>query len=233
MRLTQYFFCAIFITALMLLSFPVCGQDEKSTASGESIKLPDPAMKGKKSFEECVSMRRSLRSFSDAPVSIENISQLLWCAQGITNEKGFRTVPSAGALYPLEIYLVINCPDEKLNHGIYHYRTTDHSLELVKEGDFSQALGTAALKQPSVTSAPVNIVVFAYIERTAKKYKERATQYVHIEVGSVCQNLYLQCESLGLGTVAVGAFFDENVRNIFELDENATPLLIMPVGHRI
>ena len=145
--------------------------------------------------------------------------------------RGFRAAPSAGALYPLEVYVVIGKGGVVgLEPGIYHYNPHTHALELIKEGDYRDELCAACLGQPWVGKAPVSIVITAIYERTMVKYGKRGIRYVHIEVGHVGQNVYLQAVALGLGTVAVGAFYDEEVRKVLGVSENEHPLYVMPVG---
>ncbi len=220
-----------FLFILVIMSFICISISAVADESSGKIKLPKPSTKGKLSFEQCTSQRRSVRKYTDKAVTIAQLSQLLWAAQGITNDRGFRTVPSAGALFPIEIYTVVSNVDD-LKDGVYHYNTKDHSIIRIIDGDKSKELSSAALGQGSVLNAPVNIVITGVIERSAKKYKDRATQYTFIEAGAICQNIYLQCESLGLGTVVVGAFYDDKLIDLLEVDKDEyTPLLIMPVGN--
>jgi len=160
---------------------------------------------------------------------MDEVSQLMWAAQGITHGGERRTVPSAGATYPLEIYVVVNRV-EGLEPGVYHYLNRDHSLEFVKPGSFGKQLSRASLGQGMVEKAAMDIVICAVYERTSGRYGDRAKRYVHMEVGHVGQNIYLQAEVLGLGTVAVGAFSDERVKALLEIDEEV--LYIMPVGRK-
>jgi len=157
------------------------------------------------------------------------VSQLLWAAQGITREGWGRTAPSAGATYPLEIYLVVNRVDG-LESGVYHYLPGEHSLEIREVGEFGRRLRKAALGQEMLEEAAVNVVVAAVYGRTTARYSGRGERYVHIEVGHVGQNIYLQAEALGLGTVAVGAFHDDGVKSLLGIDEEV--LYIMPVGRK-
>lgn len=220
-------------TLLSILILPVfftwftqyCGGDEDM--SSELIKLPEPKMMGEMSLEECLANRRSVRKYADEQLTLEQISQILWAAQGITSEGGGRTAPSAGAKYPLEIYAVVSGV-EGLAEGLYRYKPVEHALLAIRKGDLRKALCASALGQKCVLDAPITIVIAADYERTRKKYGERTERYVHMEVGYSSQNIYLQAESLGLGTVAVGAFEDGKVKDI--LNEKYEPLLLMPVG---
>jgi len=193
----------------------------------KNVELPAPKTQGKISLEEVLWKRKSVRAYSQEPLRLEEVSQLLWAAQGITHDEKRRTAPSAGATYPLEIYLAVNRV-EGLAPGIYHYINKSHSLELTKTGNFGKALRDAALGPDMLETAAVNIVVTAVYERTSLRYGERAPRYVHMEVGHVGQNIYLQAEALGLGTVAVGAFDDEKVQSLMGIEEKV--LYILPVG---
>jgi SagB-type dehydrogenase family enzyme len=195
--------------------------------SKEEIKLPSIQTIGRLSVEEAISKRRSVREYKDEPLSLKEVSCLLWAASGITANWGARTAPSAGALYPLEIYLVAGRVED-LKPGIYRYNPEGHSLVMTVEGDKRFALYSASLFQSCIKNAPISLVICAQYERTTRKYGERGKRYVHIEVGHVGQNIYLQAESLGLATVAIGAFMDEAVKKVLNIKED--PLYIMPVG---
>lgn len=191
--------------------------------------LPEPRKESKTSIEEALLKRRSIREYKDEALSLEEISQILWSAQGITApERGGRTAPSAGALYPLEIYLVVR-KIENLESGVYHYLPEGHKIKQVLEKDISGELAIAGLNQMFIKDAPANIVISAVFSRTTSKYGERGNQYVYMEAGHASENIYLQIESLGLGTVTVGAFSDEEVKRILNLQEEI-PLYIMPIG---
>ena len=194
-----------------------------------SIELPAPIKKSDSSIEELLERRRSVRDYSDEPLSLTEISQLVWSAQGKTHPDGLRTAPSAGALYPLEVYLVAG-KVEDLPAGIYKYKPGKHELVRVVDGDMRKALSKAALGQSCIEEAPAVIVITAVYERTMKKYGERGIQYAHIEVGCASENVYLQAGSLGLGTVFIGAFYDDKIRKVLNADKKERPLCIMPVG---
>ena len=196
------------------------------------IYLPSPSQKGIVSLEEAITRRRSVRDFTPEPLSQSQLSQILWSAQGISNtSSGYRTVPSAGATYPLEIFVVCgtNCV-EGIGDGIYHYNIDSHSLTLHYRGDVRLDLARVALNQEFIYEAPVDIIICALYERTTLHYGSRGERYVPIEVGHAGQNIYLQATALGLGTVAIGAFHDEEVREVLRLDKQYKPLYIMPVG---
>jgi len=195
----------------------------------EKIKLPEPKYNSKTSVEQALLERRSVRVYKDESLTLTEVSQLLWAAQGITGPRGFRTAPSAGALYPLELYVVAGNVND-LPNGIYKYKPHKHELAMIVEGDKRTELCNAALDQPSVKDAAAAIVFSAVYERTTGKYGERGIRYVHTEVGHAAQNIYLQAVSLNLGTVVIGAFDNEEVKKIMNIGDKEQPLYIMPVG---
>jgi SagB-type dehydrogenase family enzyme len=204
----------------------------KPLVSGNSagvIKLPEPRQDSGISVESALRRRRSVREFRKESLTLAEVSQLLWAAQGITDPEGKRTAPSAGALYPLEVFLVAGGQDE-LPAGVYRYRPQGHDLIPVVQGDRRAKLAAAALEQDWLNDAPVTIVIAAIYERTVRKYKQRAERYVHMEVGHVAQNVHLQAVALELGTVEVGAFDDAEVKRVLTLAANEEPLCLMPVG---
>jgi len=196
------------------------------------VYLPPPRQKGSMSLEEAIAQRRSVRDFSREPITQAQLSQILWAAQGITDNTGrLRAVPSAGATYPLEIFIVCGQNSvEEVGEGVYRYYAVQHSLTLHCKGDTRLALARAALSQEFIYEAPVDIVICALYQRAALGYGSRGERYAHIEVGHAGQNIYLQASALGLATVAIGAFHDEPVREVLQLDTEYTPLYIMPVG---
>ncbi len=193
------------------------------------ITLPEPLFKGKILTEEALKRRRSVREYQDKPLTLEEISQLLWAAQGITGEYGMRTAPSAGALYPIELYIVAGRVDG-LAAGIYRYRPKGHELQKIAEGDKRGELYQAALEQESLRDGAAAVVIAAVYGRTTRKYGGRGIMYVHMEVGGVAENIHLQALSLDVGTVFVGAFDDEMVKNVVTMAEGEEPLAIMPLG---
>jgi SagB-type dehydrogenase family enzyme len=202
-----------------------CG--ESGPKKGDKVRLPEPRVSGNVSVEQALQQRRSCREFSTKPLDLEQVGRLLWSAQGITGDRGRRTTPSAGATYPLECYLVAGRVDS-LKPGIYRYVPQEHSLVAVAAGDRRGALSVAASNQEFVARAPISIVIAADYGRTSMRYGDRGQRYVHIEVGHCAENIALECEALGLGTVCVGAFADDDVRSKLELTED--PVCIMPVG---
>lgn len=210
-----------------MLSFTVLGGP--TLPSRRSIPLPSPALDGQHSLEWLISRRRSVREFSPTPLNLTQIGQLLWAAQGITSPDGHRTTPSAGAIYPLELYLIAGSI-AGLTPGVYRYQPDAHSLSLVAEGDRRRPLAVAALHQTWMVDAPAIFVIGAMISRASAKYHDRASRYVAIETGHAAENIFLQAESLGLATVDVGAFNDQDVAQVLRLPQTVTPLLLMPVG---
>ncbi len=188
------------------------------------VKLPPPYESSQISLEEALHQRRSIRAFNSAPLTLEEIGQLLWAAQGITEKKeGLRTAPSAGALYPLEMYVA-------MEWGVYHYLPHQHELTRTRENDLRREIWRAALRQKSVREAPVVFVIAAVSERTTWKYGERGWRYIYMEAGHVAQNLLLQATALGLGAVPIGAFHDEQVERFLKLPANQRVLYLLPVG---
>jgi len=201
---------------------------DKLKAELEGVKAEVATIKTA-SLEELLQQRRSIREYIDAPLTQDEVMKLLWAGQGITSARGFRTAPSAGALYPLEIYLVAGNVDN-LAPGIYKYNPVKNDLTLVKEGDARASLATASLGQKSVAAGAIDIVIAAVYERTQIKYGPRGERYVHIEVGHAAQNICLQATALGLGLVTIGAFDDAAVAKIVGVSSDEAPLYVMPVG---
>ncbi len=191
----------------------------------KEIKLPKPKEKGLTSIEETLNRRRSVRDYKKGPLGLEEISQLLWAASGKNLYR--RTAPSAGATYPLETYLVVG-EVEGLEPGIYHYSFSSHRLERIREQDIRKKLCRSALGQSMIEEAPIDIIIAADYDRTTGHYGQRGIRYVHMEVGHVGQNISLQANALSLGTVMIGAFEDNQVKEILGIKEE--PLYIIPVG---
>jgi len=194
------------------------------------VKLPEPDTSGRSHIEELIAKRRSVRKYADRELSKSVISRFLWAAQGISSEDGLRTSPSAGALYPLEIHVVAGEGSE-LESGTYRYVPDEHTLVQEITGDVREKLSKAALSQPMIKNAPVSIVISAVYPRITGKYGKRGLQYTHMEAGHAAQNVYLLGVELGIGTCAVGAFEDEEVRKVLKLPANEEPLCILPLGY--
>jgi len=181
--------------------------------------MPAPEYNGI-SLEDTLTKRRSIREYSKNPLTLPEVSQLLFSAQGITGKQFgtlLRTAPSAGALYPFEIYIIVN-DVETLKKGIYHYSVRDHTIILIKEGDFRKNVMHAALDQEMMKDAGVVFVLSAIFDRVRSKYGERGYRYTYMEAGHISQNIYLQATSLGLGSVVIGAFIDNDINELVGVD---------------
>lgn len=203
------------------------------------IELPKPAYNSDTSIEKALKERRSIRKYKDKPLSLSEISQILWSAYGITKpikdgpsflRGGLKTAPSAGALYPLEIYVVAgNVTD--LPAGVYKYKPDGHKLVKIADGDRRIELYKASLNQDWVKEAPASIVYSAVFSRTTEIYGKRGQErYVCMDLGHSAENIYLQAVSLNIGTVAIGAFYDTKVKVIVNMTKEEEPLYIMPIG---
>jgi SagB-type dehydrogenase family enzyme len=224
----------IFQVVLFLLLSPLGGMlgvlsSSAESDSGRVVNLPQPSYDSEVSVEQCLYARRSVRSYSRKPLEISEISQLLWAAQGVTSRDGKRTAPSAGALYPLELYLVVGNVTE-LEPGAYRYRPVDHVLVEVLAGDLLLELSGGSGSKSSVGSAAAVLVIAAIYQRTQQKYKERGVRYVDMEAGHAAQNAWLQAQSLQLGTVTVGGFDEQRVASLLRMEAEEQPLYLMPVG---
>ncbi len=194
-----------------------------AAAEGEVLALPAPRLESDVSLEEALARRRSVRAYSGEPLTLEEIGQLLWAAQGTTDERGYRTAPSAGALYPLELYAATDS-------GLYHYLPRGHEAEKRRIEGWRVPLCQAALSQDAVCQASAVFVVTAVYERTEAKYGQRAERYVWLEAGHAAQNLLLQAVALDLGAVPIGAFYDDQVRAALSLPAEHEPLYLISVG---
>lgn len=193
------------------------------------ITLPPARQDGAMSLERALSLRHSVREFSRTPLSVPEASQLLWATQGITRPEGKRTAPSAGALYPLEVVLVTGNV-QGLAPGAWRYDPKRLQLTLLTGGDLRPSLCKAALDQDWMAWAPAILVIAAVFERTMGKYGRRGHQYVLLDAGTAAQNVGLQAVALGLGSAIVGAFRDDDLRQLLCLDDSEVPLLLLPVG---
>ena len=220
------------VIVVCLILIPVspgrCETMSPATPS-KTIMLPKPRYTGEVSVEQALRARRSVRSYKNEALEMAEISQILWSAQGITSARGFRTAPSAGALYPLELYIIAGNVQD-LPSGIYKYRPREHALHEIVSGDRRPDLSRAALRQSSIKKAPAVILFCAVYERTTGKYGQRGIRYVHMEVGHAAQNVCLQAIALGLETAVIGAFRDEEVKVIANLPTDEQPLYFVPIG---
>lgn len=210
---------------------PIANTSRSANGQLFTVVLPSPSFKGEKSLEECLFERRSVIEYSSLPLTLGEVSQLLWAGQGITAEWGGRTAPSAGGLYPLEVYIVAGNV-ANLDSGVYKYAAETHELVKVREGDLQKSLSEAALSQSWVEKGAINIVIAAVYERTTVKYGERGEMYVHMEAGHAAQNICLQAVSLDLGAVTIGAFHNDWIKELLYMSDNEVPLYIIPVGRR-
>jgi SagB-type dehydrogenase family enzyme len=198
-------------------------------AQDGAVTLPEPRVEGQVSVERAISKRRSVREYADEPLSLAAAAQLLWAAQGVTGSGGLRAAPSAGALYPLEVYLVAGAVED-VRPGVYRYEPARHRLLAQGAGDRRAALADAALEQAWLAEAPATLVLAAVPARTARKYGPRAERFVPMEAGLAAENVGLQAVALGLGSVVVGAFDDARVQRVLELAPEVEPLALLPVG---
>ncbi len=217
---------------VIILSFPHGSPGQTRIISqGRLVSLPAPERTGMVSVEEAVAGRRSVREYAATPLELSELSQLLWAAQGVTDPSGLRAAPSAGALYPLEIYIACGNVNG-LVPGVYQYLPEPHAVNRVIDRDVREDLYRSALEQSSVRNAPAVIIIAADYQRTTGKYGERGIRYVHMEAGHAAENVYLQAYTLGIGTVTIGAFDDSGVASLLGLPGNQTPLYLMPVGKK-
>jgi len=207
-----------------LPGFPTGLEEVTASPQIEEMALPAPRLKGEMSLEETLAARRSVREFTGEELTLEEIAQLLWATQGITAAWGGRTAPSAGALYPLEVYVAAA-------DGLYHYVPQGHKAIVESRADLRGELWRAGLSQNAIREAPAVFVITAVCARTERKYGERAERYVKLEAGHVAQNLLLQAVALGLGGVPIGAFYDDQVQGALSLPADHEPLYLIPIGH--
>ena len=224
-RASLWWLLGTLVTCTVLFSEGTCMADKPV------YPLPEPRLEGGAPLIEALRQRRTSRSFAPRGLALPEIAQLLWAAQGITSPDGFRTAPSAGALYPLELHLLAG-DVEGLPAGSYRYDARHHSLTAERTGDLGAALARAALGQNWIAQAPAAVVICAIESRTKAKYGRRGERYVHIEAGHAGQNLLLQAIALDLASATVGAFNDGHVADLLELPHGERPLLILPVGRR-
>lgn len=220
---------------------------EKSAAQESPvIALPTPSFDSNTSVEKALLTRRSERIYEQDAIKLKDLSQILWAAQGVTMKietvpgwwvgqewpGGIRTAPSAGALFPIELYIAAGNV-ENLVQGLYKYDARNHSIIKINDRDKREEVRKAALGQSAVANAPACIIIAANFSRTEYKYKSRASQYVYIESGAVCQNIYLQCNSLSIGTVMIGAIKEDLMKVALGMPDSETPIGVMPIGYLI
>jgi len=239
----------IYLLLFILCSLTACKNSENGDQAQSKLTkvegpqltyiLPSPQTNGTVSVEQALENRRSRRDFIDKAISAEQLSQILWAAYGVTNAipdnpslgGGLRTAPSAGALYPFEIYAVIGKVNG-IEAGVYKYIAKDHKIIRTIDRDIREELSAVALGQEFLKKAPVTILYSAIYSRMTQKYGDRGRdRYVCMDLGHSAQNIYLQAETLNLGTCAIGAFVDSKMAELLQLTEEEEPLYIMPVGH--
>jgi len=198
----------------------------------KTIELPTKRLNEQISLAKTLEKRSSCRYFNEESLTLQDLSNILWAAQGITDKRYSlrRTVPSAGAVYPIEMYISIRKEGvHELDKGIYRYISETHSLEKVSESDITEDLSNACYNQEFITKASFNILLASNNQRTRELYNERGDRYVMMEAGSITQNIYLEAVESNLGTVFIGAFDDALIKSLFGI-EKLMPLAIMPVG---
>lgn len=205
------------------------GKTETVTGESQEIKLPTPQYKSTVSVEEALLQRRSIRQYAPGALTLNEVSQLLWAAQGTTKKDFFRTAPSAGATYPIDTYLVAG-DVEGLPAGIYQYQPQGHRLTPKITGDKRKELSQAAANQPWVLKAPISIVLVSIQERITSRYGPRSIRYIFMEAGHIGQNVHIQCETLGLGTVMIGAYSDKAAREVIGVEQEV--IYMMPIGKK-
>jgi SagB-type dehydrogenase family enzyme len=234
-RITNY------LTAFFLMPFfsikKAMAQKADGTPGrrGLQMNLPKPNLKGSVSVEAAIKHRRTIRSYNSKPLTLEQLSQIFWAAQGITEDRGYkRSAPSGGALYPMDVYAVVGENGvEDLNAGIYHYEPHKHTAFLVTEGDLRKDVAGTALSQMWIAESPLNFVITSEYSRITGKYGSRGERYAMIEAGHIGQNIFLQAEALGLRAGIVGAFQDKNLNRVMKIKRSHEPLLILPVGYGV
>lgn len=219
MKNRRYFFYTIAILAGLIIA---------GNCFASSISLPNPQLKGKVSVEEALAKRRSIRSYANDPLGLKEVSQLLWATQGITAKGGKKTAPSAGAIYPLQLYLVAGSV-EGLDPGVYQYNPDKNELTLKQKGDLRSKLMAASMMQPWVKQAPITII-FGINYTKMGRYTSKSKMYADFEVGHAAQNLMLQAVALGLGTVAIGAFNKGEVETLLKISRPLEVVYLIPVG---
>ena len=205
----------------------------KNYPEAERLQLPEPDLSHPANLWQCLATRRCKRNTTHNPLSLQELSKIMWAAQGVTARAGtylLRTAPSAGALYPFETYLYIDKVKE-VPQGIYHFNVADFALECLQKGDFNRAVTAACLGQPVVRRAAVVIIWTAMMLRCMVKYRERSVRYIPMDLGHVCQNVQLAATAMDLGSCPIGAFYDDDINELLGVDgEEETVLYLITVG---
>ena len=190
------------------------------------ITLPDPKLKGEVSLEEAITNRRSIRYFQNKPISMEDISQLLWAAQGLTDKLNkYRSAPSAGGRYPMEIHAITA-------EGMFHYHPAKHAIEQLRTGDLRPKLVQAALGQKFIADASLVLIISAIPEKITTRYGDKGVRYLYQESGHIAQNIHLEATALGLCSVPIGAFTEDVLKASIDLPDDLKPLYIVPIGYK-
>jgi SagB-type dehydrogenase family enzyme len=220
---------SLLMFALGLLLNPPAGK----AAAAAAVKLPPPSHKGAVSVAEALRARRTVRQFASRPLALAQVGQIMWAADGLSDPRGLRTAASAGATYPLDLYLVVGERGVTgLNPGIYRYLVAEHSLTPAGAGDQRGPVAKASLNQGWMAQAPIMVIIVGEYRRCTARYGERGVMYTHMESGHVGQNIFLMAEALGLGAGIVGAFEEKWLSQLLKLPEGQLPLLVMPVGYK-
>lgn len=218
---------AILGTAIALGLLCFCAGNMALAEDNDSeIKLPDPVYRGKVNLEKAICERNSVRDYKNKPLAIEDLGQLLWAGQGILSQAGHRTTPSAGAKYPMTLFVA-------KGDGLWKYVPKKHLLKKVSDKNIMKKLAEASLGQRSVSRAPVIIILAADVNVTAKKYKTRATRYCDLEAGHIAQNIALQATARQIGLVTIGAFKDGEIRTLLNLPDHFRICYVLPVGYMV
>ena len=230
-----FFFCIILgiLVFLPRNAMVIAMGREDAEENSHMIQLPSPILKGTISVEEAVNARRTRRNFSDQALTLKEWGQILWAAQGITSDGKIkkRAAPSAGALYPIELYLILSKGfSDSIPAGIFHYVPTKHALEQISDKNFAKEVAKASLHQYWMAEASGMILITAEYSRITGKYGKRGIRYAHIEAGHVAQNCLLQAESLNLKVGIVGAFEDQKLMDLLPIPKTHEPILILPMG---
>ena len=224
--------CVTVLGCASVWPLPLAKAKETAGVGKMAMKLPVPRKTGALAVEAAIGNRRTVRRFRSQMLSLDQVTQLLWAGQGITGMDGLRrAAPSAGALYPMDLYLAVGDGVQRIDAGLYRYHPKDHRLFQIVNGDLRPEIATAALSQAWLAKAPVSLVITAEYDRAAVKYGKRAVRYAMIEAGHIGQNIFLQAEALGLKAGIIGAFHDNALNKILRVPKSHRPLLIMPVGY--
>jgi SagB-type dehydrogenase family enzyme len=221
--LSAFICCAWSYTVSMGEGYAMAGFSSKKVLKLPEINISDMPL------EQALLERRSIRKFNKEPLTLNHISQLLWASQGVTHPRGYRTAPSAGALYPLEVYLVAG-KVSAIDPGVYRYVPDKHELIQTIKGDYREKLSASCLRQNAILDAPAVFVFSGVYKRTSRKYGDRGLRYVFMEAGHAAQNVCLQAIPIGLGSVVIGAFSDASIKTTLKLPVDESPLYVIPVG---